>query len=283
MGAMSLALSAVQTTTRVAVERHFADSQRTKGSRGIYYVGKVLSGAPLADAWRDQFPATVVTWQNRKRVDISVAELLALDDVVIPAWTIPYSDKPRPQLKRHPREIALDVPIVSWSDTPRFCDDRVLERIDSMNLIGVETIEDLWLLHFSTVQCSPGFYRAHQESRAWVVPIDLKGVAALRCEFLGSAGSYFHLLNQHHEMIEWLCRLREYSRKNPSIVKCEHVEAAWKTASTAWYSMRDLVLRWADSKTIPDDLKPPRNRDGVLLAFGNAELYSRATLPLDSK
>lgn len=280
-GTVRLAASAVELTTHIAVERHLADSPRAKGARGIYYTGKVLSGAPLSDTWRNQFPGTVVTWQNGLRVDISVAELLELNEVVIPAWMSRNSvlDEPRAQMERHPKDILSIVPIVSWSDTPSFSDERFLAKINGMNLIGLETIRDLWLLHFSETESSPEFYRAHRDSRAWVVPTDLKEVSALRCEFLGKAGTYFYILNQNHEIVRWLCLLRDYSSKDPTIVKPEHVEAAWHKASTAWYEMDDLLVRWANSPDIPDELKPPTNTKRHLWAFSCAQLDSHATVP----
>ena len=54
--AMDLAARAVELTAQGAIERHFADSPRANEALGIYYVGKVLSDAPLSDSCRDRFP-----------------------------------------------------------------------------------------------------------------------------------------------------------------------------------------------------------------------------------
>jgi molecular chaperone HtpG len=280
----SLAVSAVELTTRAAVERHLADSPRVKHSRGIYYIGNVLSGAPLSDAWRDQFPGTVATWQCGNRLDISVAELLALNEIVVSAWTVPdrISRQPRAPMNRHPREIASVVPIVSLSDTPGFCNERFVEKINGMSLIGAESSEDLWLFRFSATETHSEFYRGHSESRSWVVPIDLEGAAVLECDFLGRAGTNFYILDRKHPVMRWLCVLRERSQNDPANIKAEHVDAAWLAASTAWYKMDDLLSRWNNAPNIPPELKPPGDNNGGVLRFYYKTLITRPTVPLDS-
>jgi molecular chaperone HtpG len=281
---MSLAVSAVESTTRIAVESHLNGSPRVNRSRGIYYVGRVLSLAPLSNAWRDQFPRTVITWQNGNRADISVAELFALNEIVVSAWTVPdrISREPRAPMNRHPREIPSAVPIVSLSDTPGFCDERLADKISWMNLVGVESSNDLWLFRFSATETNPEIYRAHSQSRSWVVPNDLKGAAGLRCDFLGPARSYFHILDRKHPVMHWLCLVREWSMRDPANIKAEHVDAAWLTASTAWYEMGDLLARWNKSPTVPAELKPPGDKNEGVLRFYCTELVRRQTLPPDS-
>ncbi len=283
-GAMSLAASAVELSTRVAVQRHLADSPRANGPRGIYYAGKVLSGAPLSNDWRDQFPQTVVTWQNGNRVDVSVAELLALEEVVIPAWTVRHAGpgQPAPPGIRYPREVRSAVPIISFSDTPSFSDERFVEKINGMNLIGAESSEDLWLLRFSATETNPGFYRAHSEGNSWVVPIDLNGATGLRCRFLVQGTLHFYMLDREHPIMRWLRLLRERSEKDAPDVNPEHVEVAWRTASTSWYQMRDLMLKWANSPSVPPALKPPYDKDQRLRHLFCEDLISRATVPRDS-
>ena len=256
--ATSLAENAVNSTAQGAVEHHLANSERAKGSHGIYYVGRVLSGAPVSDEWRSRFPGTVVTWQSGKRIDITVEELLLLDEVIIPGWgPLRFQVNPSSSFDGHPRECLSTAPIVSWSDTPKFSDKRFVEWIDQKRLVDVKIFKDLWLLHFASSAESRGVYRAHKDSRAWIVPIDLKKFATIRCEFLGSAGSYFHLLNERHPVIQWLVRLRETARRIPGSVNPEHVDSAWHTASTAWYNVDEMVERWAKSPAIPKDLRPP--------------------------
>jgi len=278
--AVHVAASAVELTTRHAVEGHFADSPRAKGTHGIYYVGKVLSEAPLSDAWRDRFPCTVVTWQNGDRADISASELLALDEVVIPAWAAQHSPPRRqpPPTYGHHREARSTAPIVSLSDTPGFAYDRFVKKINVMNLIGAASNQDLWLFHFSATPKNPLYYRAHSESHAWVAPLDLKRVAGLRCDFLGKAESQFYLLDHEHAVIRWLCLLREFSNQYPSTIKRDHVEATWRVASKEWYKLDDLLSEWANDRTLPPELKPPTDQNGGLTRFHCTSLVTRTTL-----
>ena len=81
--------SAVREAAQRAIQKHLDASPRVAAPEGAYYVGSVLSAAPVNDAWRDIIPGTVVSWCRGKREDLSVAELLALDGIVIPAWSIP--------------------------------------------------------------------------------------------------------------------------------------------------------------------------------------------------
>ncbi len=290
-GAISFAASAVEMTVQVALERHLADSQRAKGARGVYYVGRVLSGAPAPDLWRENFPGTVVTWQNGMRVDLSVADLLALNEVIIAAWMSPYtaSEEPLQKKKPHPREVSSAAPIVSWSDAPSFSIDRVRAMINGMNLIAAETRDDLWLLHFSAAQSGPGFFRVHANGNAWITPTNLVDrvslggrVAGLRCEFLGESSSRFFLFDQDHEVFQWLCQLREYSKNNADLVSPEYAETAWHCASNEWYKMSDLLARWATSTAIPAELKPPMTKEGRMVRYVVEELHSRATVARDS-
>jgi len=295
-GAIGLAASAVEQSARRAVETHLSHSVRARGPRGVYYIGKVLSSAPVEDCWREKVPGTVVTWQRGNRVDVSVGELLALDRVVVAAWLVPWtpSKEPRPPMKRHPKEACAVAPIVSWSDTPAFSDERFLYKLERMNLIDVQSDEDLWLLTFAAGETTKGFYRAHPESQSWVIPgpFNLAGFdtygrlfrgafsrpGAVRCEFLGRAGKYFHMLDRTHEVIGWLCALRQAEAENPATVNPAHVEACWRTASTAPYHVGDMLADWEKAAAVPEALRPPKDASGRLADFRYIELRCRATV-----
>ena len=99
----------------------------------------MLSAAPVADEWRSHFPGTVLTWQNGSRVDISVAELLALDKFVIPAWSgvMSYLSRPLPPMQCHPTDVSSEIPIISWTELPSFSIEWLLSKVNDMNLIGL--------------------------------------------------------------------------------------------------------------------------------------------------
>ena len=147
-----------------------------------------------------------------------------------------------------------------------------------MNLIGLDLNDDLWLLHFSQTHTHPRFCKAHKESDGWVVPFNLQGNACLDCEFSGVAGRSFYILDHEHEIIRWLVRLRETIEENPPPVSLEDVETAWQTASTKWYMMDALLRRWSKSPNVPDELKPPKDRNGNVVSYRNSELRTRRTV-----
>ena len=275
-----LAAFAVHSTTRTAIEGHLSASPRAKGAKGIYYVGNVLSEAPLLDPWRDQFPCTVVTWQRGRRTDISVAQLLVLNEVVVSMWFGPHDPLARrdpPPVKQHPSAVNSIVPIVSTADVPSFARDRLIKKIHNMNLIGLEASEDLWLLHFSTDQTAPGFYRSHHETPGWVVPVDLKGGVLFDCRDLGEGGTYFILLARDHDITRWLALLREHAKIAPTIVVPEHVEAAWLAASKTWWRLPELIKKWSELPTIPTKVKP-RIQLGKRPNFNGGDLFCRRTV-----
>jgi hypothetical protein len=281
---MSLAASAVEKTAWVAVEQHLANSPRAQGPRGIYYVGKVLSKAPVSDVCRDQFPRTVVTWQKGNRVDISVAELLALNEIAIPGWAVPFSpwDEPRRVMTRHPREVSSAVPIVSWWDTPRFAHMRFRQKLYKMNLVGISADEDFGLLNFRESEPSSGWYRAHVDSPSWVVPVSLGGFGAFRCKFLDEAGSWFGLLDSGHEVLQWLVALRETAAREPATIDAAHVEALWFSAADKPYEVRQRMIQWDRSPEVRPELKPPRDNNGNLVTFHYTDLTSYETVLRDT-
>jgi hypothetical protein len=217
-----------------------------------------------------------------RRVDISVAQLLALKEIVVPAWSVPYplSRRPHPPMNRHPRDVSCAVPIVSISDTPRFCDERLADKIIGMSLIAAEPWDDLWLFRFSATETNSALFRAHSETFSWVVPVDLGEFVGLRCEFLGRVAAYFHILCRDHALMRWLFLLRERANKGADHVNAQHVEAAWHTAATEWYNMSDLLVLWGNSRSVPPELKPP-SENGSLLSFRCGELVSRQTVTHD--
>jgi hypothetical protein len=184
-------------------------------------------------------------------------------------------------MERHPRDVAAAVPIVSWSDIPSFCQERFLRKITEMNLINVDVSGDLLILRFSAARGHPGFYRSHGKSIGWVVPTDLKGNAALQCNFLYQDGEYLSLLDQNHPVVRWLCLVRERAKEDPVGVEPIHIEAVWKTVARSPFEMDKVLERWNKNNEIASELKPPTDENGILLRFEYADLVSRRTLPLD--
>ena len=280
--ACQIAAAAVNATARAAVEHHCANSARARGNEAPYYIGKVLALAPLDRTWREGYPGTVVTWQNGRRRDISVKELLALNEVAIAAWLLPYSTRGQRHSMptSHPKDTSSNVPVVSWSDTPAFSHDAFRKRLSAMNLVGVVSSGDLWLLKFSAANAIDGWYLAHPRSTSWVVPLPLQGLGALRCEFLGSAGNYLHLLAAEHAAIKWLSHLTEIAKRPGSPVQAVDIEAFWYIAADQPYFVRDWLEKWDRSPSVPPELKPPKSKDGRLVDFSYSELSSVRTLAM---
>ena len=274
----STGAQAVCEAARRAVENHLADSTRAKGERGALYKGSVLSCAPVEDAWRDQYPGTVVTWRNGQREDISVAALLALEDLVFAAWDMPpYCFRQAgPPMKRHPKDVQSSLPIVSWSDTPVFSDERFKKKVHGMNLCGVETHEDLGLFTFSSTKTGYGFERVHPGHPSWVAPLSLGGASGVNLD--PSLGCYFTVLDRDDQVVRWLSSLRVAAISQPCVIDPASVEACWLTAVDKPFNMSELIAKWAGDPRVPEALKPPKDDRGNLVRLGVAKLRGRSTV-----
>ncbi|HEX2838129.1 MAG TPA: ATP-binding protein, partial [Phycisphaerales bacterium] len=270
----------VSEVAQAAISEHLGKSTRAKGPRGIYYVGQVLSDAPVDDTWREEFPGTVVTWQSGKRVDISVTELLALGEIVIPAWCIPNHSRGDPigPAKQLPKDRPLSTPVVSNSDWPRFAHGCIVNKLRSMSLVEVNTSDDMWYLHFSSAKTNPRLRRAHDNSFGWTACIKDLAVPSVTCDFLDPKGGDFYLLNTEHPTIQWLELLRNGVATGAAGLKAIEVEVMWHTAATAWFRCQDLIERWSRSTSVPAEFKPQIRKDGYPAYYTNMELYSRRTV-----
>ena len=270
---------AVHDTARRAVENHLAESTRAKGERGALYKGSVLSRAPVDDAWRDQYPGTVVTWRNGQREDISVAELLALEDLVYAAWAnVPphWRKEQAPPMRRHPKDVRSFLPIVSWSDTPVFSEERFEKKIHNMNLCDVERHDDLWLFTFSDSKKGPGFERGHPNSPSWVAPVSFGGASGVNLSPL--LGKHFVILDRDDKIIRWLFSLRVAAKAQQGVIDPAGVEACWLAALAKPYMMSDLIEKWASDPRVPEEMKPPTDERGSLIRLNVVDLQNRSTL-----
>ena len=277
--APSTAMRAVHEVARHVVEEHFAGSARAKGKRGAIYKGSVLSAAPLADDWRDKYPGTVVTWLSGRREDISVTQLIALDDLVVAAWPKSFSRREivRP-MKRHPKDVKSILPVVSFGDTPGFSDKRFREKIWGMNLCSLERQDDLWLFTFSNQRTNPDFERVHTKGCSWVVPALRDGEAGFDLDDLSYPGEHFSVLNREYEVVRWLYQLRAAARSKSPTVDSAAVEACWLTATQSWWYMSDIIAKWESDPRVPDELKPPKDSNGNLVPFRLPDLGGRSTV-----
>ena len=235
---------------------------------------------PVADAWRDQCPGTVVTWRGGQREDISVAELLALEDIALAAWALPEPwleafDRPR---KRHPREVHSQIPIVSWSNTPAFSDERFRMKLWRMNLCGVERHDDLWLITFSNTRAGGGFERVHPDGPSWIASLSLGRASGVALGDLGQPGYQFHVLDRDAPVVQWLCALRVAATSTGATVDPADVEACWLTTANKPWEMSDLIGKWASDPRVPDALKPPTDDRGNSLRLNVVKLGGRNTL-----
>ena len=238
--------------------------------------GKVFSIAPVAQEWRDNYPGTVVTWRNGQREDISVTELLALNDIAFAVWDLQSqrSKNTPSKVLRHSRELDIPIPIVSWSNTPAFSDERLTRKLNKMNLYDLEKHDDLWLLKFSDTQVGAGFTRAHSSSHSWIVPFSLGDVTALNIKPLEPRGGlgYFLLLNPMDSIVKWLSKIQIEPINS---IADTAIEACWNTALNEHYKMRELMQRWENDPRIPEEMKPPKDEQGRLHYFYVNNLNSR--------
>jgi hypothetical protein len=279
-GFVSRAGEAAREVARRVVDVHLAESPRARGEFGALYRGRVLSAAPVPDAWRDQYPGTVVTWRSGQREDISVAQLLALDDLVFAAWRKSWLGRPPPgePTKRHPKDVHSSLPIVSWSDTPSFSDERFRDKVHRMNLCGVQWHGDLCLLTFSSTTTDAEFKRAHPNSFSWVAPLWDAEVCGISVDALCLGVNHFCILNHNYRVVRWLSRLRVAAMAQPAEVDSADVEACWLTAANKYWEVSYLMAAWEANPRVPEALKPPKEGRGSLGRFHLNEVGSRSTL-----
>ena len=283
--AVQLAGNAADKSIRAAVEHHFATSQRANGPVAIYYVGDVLSALPFTMTWRDHVPGTVVTWQEGRRVDISVAALLELEEIVVAAWERPptsrqFASAADAPMGRHPRESSCEVPVVSISDTPAFVHSRLAAKLAKMNLIEAETNEDLRFFHFSATSSNPEFSRIHgkyERLGGWIGNVNLGGEASRILVIARFTGS-LRILDRDHPVIRWFCMLREHVNEGLRAIEPEEVEMIGDKITDTEYEMDEILRRWSKSETVPLKLKPPESNEGKPVDFEYDELLSRRTV-----
>lgn len=275
--ASSLAARAVHETVAKAVELHFSETPRCKRSNGIYYVGRVLSEAPLSDLFRDQYPSTVITWGSGERDDISVSKLQELTDLIIIGWPQPYGRSNTQPQRPHPRDFQATVPIISPADIPMFARGRFWRNLVTMNLHQVENTDGVWMLHFSSSTTNTNILRVPGSRSSWVSSLDLDGLPMIRLDSSGS-GIKVSVVNVKNEVAAWVLRLSEVSTCDPMLVSPEHVEALWKCMIETPYSVKDLAGVWMKSSSVPEDLKPPLTDRALPPSFGYETITSYRTL-----
>ena len=272
----ALAALAVARTAQTAVERHLAESQRARGPEGIRYVGEVVSCAPLLQEWRRKCPGTVVTWQNGIPVAVSAEELMALGEVMVAFWDgPPYGE--RPPTRRHPRDFSSVAPVISSADVPKFAVDWFQTKVQGMNLIGMEHRDDLQVLHFSTTQRRPDFWRVDDDSSTWVAPASLMGAGQGTFYLAWDRSLPIYVLDARHPVVQWLCLLREKSRKYPTFGK--EIEGIWRVGACGYYwDMERLLEKWAKDPAVPPELRPPKDGNGEVIRFLRYEASGRPTI-----
>ena len=271
---------AVNETVRLVVHEHFAHSRRAKGECGAVYRGSVLSATPLPNEWAKDYPGTVVTWQDGRQVDISVADLLALDEVALAAWDNDADPElPSQPPMQHPSEAKSSKPIVSWAEIPLFARESVRSKFHKMNLCAVHSHGNLWLLTYSRSRTSPGFERAHPETLSWVAPLSLGDRSGFYFSFFNEPGGYTQVLDSKDRVVQWVRKLCSLAASNASSVETGPVEACWLAASRSWYDLGKLIVKWANDPRVPAPLRPPRDAHGHLLGFNLVRLYGMPTLP----
>ena len=278
-GAYETAALAVQEAARLAVESHLAQSVRANGNLGTLYKGRVLSVAPLADAWRDHYPGTVVIWRKGQREDITVAQLLGIDELAVATWPRPIVHTgPLQPIKRHPRDIKSMNAVVSWADIPPFSRERFGDKIRGMNLCGIQRQDDLWLFTFSDKSTGLGFERVNANSASWIAPQVPGTEFGVELDDLGPTGRLMCVLNRDCQLVQWLSMLRAAACMKPPHIETAAVEACWQTAAERWYDMSDVLARWDSDPSVPEELRPPKDSRGDFALYRPFNLGGRSTL-----
>jgi len=184
-----------------------------------------------------------------------------------------------PPMKQHPRSVSSRIPIISFVDTPEYAQSRLAEKLTAMNLVKIDIVEDMFLLHFSTNQSCSDFSRVIDS--AWLVSTDLDSIASLRIDPVRWSVSQLQLLSDRHAIVEWICRVRDFATAHDTAVRPADVRSLWRVAIERPYHLNEIMAKWDEASTIPSEMKPPRDKDGDLVRFELAELISHKTITKD--
>lgn len=254
-----LAQAEIASAAEKLVAAHLVNSKRAQGIAGCYYLGRVLSGAPVSENWRNQYPGTIITWRSGVRVDCSADELLSL-----PRFFVAYSTRvSRFPMQRTKEErvsmssVLLPHPIISFRDTPTFVDKALVEKIGSMTLGSVTVIGNLWFLEYGEKNGAGGVERAYSDKAWWIVNLPDREEGVISPMYGSAGGASWALLNRTNPFVEWLLRLRKAVDEPKKRISDAAVRAAWKCITEQSYDFDDLLERWYCDKDIPKDLLPP--------------------------
>jgi hypothetical protein len=276
----TLAESVAADIAQEAVSAHLATARRATGPLGIYYLGAVLTAAPVSQVWRTAFPGTVVTWRAGSRVDCSVADLLAMDELDLAVWASPVYliDRPPPPIQCLPQNVKSSVPIVAWGDLPDFVDGAMKSKLHSMNLLGVERHADLYLLRFSACKSDDNVQRAHPKYLSWFAPLSVLGIASLIVDPLKDYPRQFHVFDKDHPISQWLIKLRKASLSKQVEVDTQLADILYAENMRDMHVGHKLLQRWIDDPEVLDKNKPPMETKGRLIRCSTVWLASRRSV-----
>jgi hypothetical protein len=249
---------------------HLQTAPRAQGRRGIYYRAGVLSEALVGRNWCAIFPETVVIWENERRADCSLNELLGKSLLTLALWERP-TGKSWPAIKRHPSEVTCSNPILSLADVPDFGKESVHNMLASMQLTEVEREDDLWLLTFST-DLETRLFRPYSEKK-WYVTEFPSNYGRLEVD-TGVYRQKCIVFRRSHPVVDWLLRL---STSAAASNRFDHttIFSLWEIAAESWFRLDDVLEKWHSDESVPDELRPPRVKHHILQ---NTELIGRLTL-----
>jgi hypothetical protein len=276
---LDLAQRAIESVADGVVVAHLKASRRAAGDLGCYYVGRVLSSAPVSDKCRRGYPKTIITWRSGTRVDCSLEEVLSFDAIVLAYWNVGFHlrGQPFPPIKRHPSSISGSPPIVSLQDTPKFADDILVERLNSMEVGSVRTDEDLLLIEFRIAPAGTSVQRAFPDKHWWIVDLSDQKRPFLTPDPGAPGGAFWSLFKLGTPQLEWLLRLRAEALEPAPRVSPSAVRSVWQTAAGSPWNWDDIIRRWQGDPTLPKDLKPHENAQERGLSY--LTLGCRSTVP----
>jgi hypothetical protein len=209
-------------------------------------------------------------------VDVSVAEMLTLDQLVIPHW-IRFQEQDDPLAALLP--LSFSAPVVSASDLPSFATGSFLRKVRKMNLINVKAVETMRALHFHATEISDACQQVSPGSGIWITNTTLGGVDCLH-SWNPPGDSEICLLDARRPLVRWLTNLREAAVQQPGLRS--YLEALCDQIGKTFNSKIDeLLVTWSNSAEVDAELRPPLSNTGAPATWLYTYMEGHRTVPDD--
>lgn len=273
-----LANDAISASVESAVSQHLATTKRIKSPRGFYYLGKVLSHAPVSKTWRNSYPGTCISWRDGEKLPMSADEVFNLETFQLAYWN-PNSklfDRTPGPPKVFPKTVKTGLPIFSPADFPAFVDSQMEEHIKAFCFSDLRIFDDLWLITFSRIP-NTNIRRIYPTANWWLWDFSAEIISVIVARRHRNNDWWF-IVNRQHPIVKWALNLEKAVERHEPWLTESMVSAVWRDLAVSGYSWRDLIAKWNAAEDVPAAFKPGPDIGNSTPLLGEQELITRQTI-----